>query len=64
MIVYNYAGFDFEIKVDDVDQEVGCSPRVTYYAVALPNQHKAAYKAKHAQAALECWNDDDQPGLR
>lgn len=42
---YSYAGFDFEIRRDPVG----------YYAVALPGQHIAAHKEKHARAALSCW---------
>lgn len=42
---YEYAGFDFEIRRD----------LIGYYAAALPGQHKAAHKGKHARAALSCW---------
>lgn len=45
---YEYAGFLFEIRSD---------PR-GYYAVALPYQHIAAHKEKHARAALSCWVSD------
>lgn len=48
-MIYEYVGFKFRIVQDDVGR---------YKAIALPNQHKAAYKDKHARAALEMFLEE------
>ena len=41
-MIYEYAGFLFEITEDNI-------------VVPLPNQHKAAYKDKHRRNAIICY---------
>jgi hypothetical protein len=48
MDTYKYAGFLFEIKKDD---------KGVITMVPLLGQHSAAYKEKHARAALECYKE-------
>lgn len=45
-LVYNYAGFDFIINEKEEK------------AIAMPFQHRAAYKDKHAIAAWECYCEE------
>lgn len=49
-MIYEYAGFLFEIESE--------SGRTL--ATAVPGQHPAAYKEKHAHAAAEQYDDDQK----
>jgi|SRR5882672_347213 len=47
-VLYEYAGFTFQLV------HVGRNLRM----VALPDQHSAAYRDRHAIAALEQWREE------
>lgn len=47
-MIYEYAGFQFEIETE----------HGRTIATPLPGQHPAAYKEKHARAAVEQYEDD------
>jgi hypothetical protein len=47
---YEYAGFQFEMELDEQGRAVSARP--------LAHQHPASRKDKHRRAAIECYNQE------
>lgn len=49
MVIHEYAGFHYDMDLDDTGKAISAHP--------LIGQHKAAGKDKHRKAAVETYNE-------